>query len=183
MLPAMLIGEMAEGEIVVWPHVADFRRIRQELLRRGLFETDMRYYYKMAAWHALLWLSALYLSLCFESTAAHMLGASVMGLFWQQLAGIGHDLGHSGVTHDFYRDHVLGSILSAFMGLSVPTRPRPRPRPRPRCHCDRCPHTATVAPSPAPTPLPRWAGGSRTTTRTTSCAMQSSTTPTYCTYP
>ena len=46
MLPAYLIGQMADGEIVVWPHVADFRRIRQELLRRGLFETDMRFYAK-----------------------------------------------------------------------------------------------------------------------------------------
>lgn len=32
MLPAFLIGEMAPGEIVVWPHVADFRRVRLELL-------------------------------------------------------------------------------------------------------------------------------------------------------
>ena len=26
----------------------------------------------------------------------------VMGLFWQQLAGIGHDMGHSGITHNFH---------------------------------------------------------------------------------
>lgn len=58
MLPGFLIGEMAEGEITVWPHVADFRRVRQELLRRGLFETSMGYYYKMIAWHALLLLGA-----------------------------------------------------------------------------------------------------------------------------
>merc|ERR1719389_607213 len=48
-----------------------------------------------------------------------MSGAAVLGIFWQQLAGIGHDLGHSGVTHDFYLDHIIGSVLSAFMGLSV----------------------------------------------------------------
>jgi len=119
MLPSMLIGEMAEGEIVVWPHVADFRRIRQELLRRGLFETDMGFYAKMATWHALLFFTALYLSLGCESAAAHMLGAALMGVFWQQLAGIGHDLGHSGVTHRFYVDHMVGSGLSALMGLSV----------------------------------------------------------------
>jgi len=119
MLPAFLIGEMAPGEIVVWPHVADFRRIRQELLRRGLFETDMRYYAKMFAWHALLLLSGLYLSLGFSSCTAHMAGASLIGVFWQQLAGIGHDLGHSGVTHNFWTDHVVGSVLSSLMGLSV----------------------------------------------------------------
>ena len=122
MLPAMLVGEMAAGEIVVWPHVADFRRVRQELLRRGLFETDMRFYAKMFCWHTLLFTSALYLSLGCESTTARMGGAAVMGVFWQQLAGIGHDLGHSGVTHSFYTDHVIGSILSAFMGLSGATR-------------------------------------------------------------
>ena len=119
MLPGFLIGEMEEGEIVVWPHVADFRRIRLELLRRGLFETKMTFYYKMIAWHSLLFLGALYLSLGCTSCTAHMLGASIMGIFWQQLAGIGHDLGHSGVTHSFYKDHLIGSVLSAFMGLSV----------------------------------------------------------------
>jgi delta8-fatty-acid desaturase len=119
MLPAFLIGEMAPGEIVVWPHVADFRRVRLELLRRGLFETDMHFYAKMAAWHAALFLSSLYLSLGCTSCTAHMSGAVLMGVFWQQLAGIGHDLGHSGVTHDFHRDHRIGSTLSALMGLSV----------------------------------------------------------------
>ena len=119
MLPGFLIGEMAAGEIVVWPHVADFRRIRQELLRRGLFETSMGYYAKMAAWHVFMWLGALYLSLGGASCAMRMAGAAAMGVFWQQLAGIGHDLGHSGVTHSFYKDHAIGSLLSAFMGLSV----------------------------------------------------------------
>ena len=119
MLPGFLIGEMAAGEIVVWPHVADFRRIRQELLRRGLFETSMGYYAKMAAWHVFMWLGALYLSLGGASCAMRMAGAAAMGVFWQQSVGIGHDLGHSGVTHSFYKDHAIGSLLSAFMGLSV----------------------------------------------------------------
>ena len=109
----------AAGEIVVWPHVADFRRIRQELLRRGLFETSMGYYAKMAAWHVFMWLGALYLSLRGASCAMRMAGATAMGVFWQQSVGIGHDLGHSGVTHSFYKDHAIGSLLSAFMGLSV----------------------------------------------------------------
>ena len=73
----------------------------------------------MAAWHAFVWLGALYLSLGGASCATRMAGAAAMGVFWQQLAGIGHDLGHSGVTHSFYKDHAIGSLLSAFMGLSV----------------------------------------------------------------
>merc|ERR1719473_2291269 len=79
----------------------------------------MGFYYKMIAWHSLLWFAGLYLSLASETVCARMLGAAIIGVFWQQLAGIGHDLGHSGVTHDFYKDHLIGSVLSSLMGLSV----------------------------------------------------------------
>merc|ERR1712129_476083 len=99
MLPAYLIGEITDYSVPA--HVVDFRKVRQVLLRRGLFETNMRYYYKFAAWYALLFNSALWLSLCTESAWSRLLGAAVMGIFWQQLAGLGHDLGHSGVTHVF----------------------------------------------------------------------------------
>mmetsp|Transcript_5783 Transcript_5783/g.8134 ORF Transcript_5783/g.8134 Transcript_5783/m.8134 type:complete len:545 (+) Transcript_5783:74-1708(+) len=117
MLPPMLIGEATDVEVP--PHVQDFRAIRQELLRRGLFETDMRFYAKMAAWLVSLFLLSLYLSLGCASTTARMVGAAVMGLFWQQLAGIGHDMGHSGITHNFHLDHSVCSKLVCFMGISV----------------------------------------------------------------
>ena len=73
----------------------------------------------MIAWHLLLLLGGLYLSLASGSVAGRMLGSALVGVFWQQLAGIGHDLGHSGVTHNFYKDHLIGSLLSSVMGLSV----------------------------------------------------------------
>jgi cytochrome b involved in lipid metabolism len=120
MLPSFLVGEATN--VIVYDHVADFRKARQEMLRRGLFETDMRYYAKMSCWYAFLFLSALCLSLGYVGgggAAARLLGAAVMGIFWQQLAGLGHDLGHSGVTHNFHTDHLIGSALSALMGLSV----------------------------------------------------------------
>ena len=104
-----------------YPHVADFREARQQMLREGLFETDMMYYYKLGSWLAFLFRSALALSLDFVgggTFGAHMLGAAILGIFWQQLAGVGHDLGHSGVTHDFHTDHKLGSFLSSLMGMS-----------------------------------------------------------------
>ena len=117
MLPAYLVGVCSDVQVPA--HVADFRRVRQEMLRRGLFETDMRFYAKMAVWHTFLFSLSLYLSLCGGSIGVRLSGAAIMGVFWQQLAGIGHDLGHSGVTHDFHKDHVIGSALSALMGLSV----------------------------------------------------------------
>ena len=67
----------------------------------------------------LLFVGSLYLTLGCEGFGAHMAGAAAMGIFWQQLAGLGHDVGHSGVTHDFHTDHKIGSVLTAFMGLSL----------------------------------------------------------------
>ena len=116
-LPKFLVGEVTD--VVTPEHVKDFRHIRQELLRRGLFETDARSYVKLGTWLALLFLSSLYLTLGGRSTSARLGGAAIMGLFWQQLAGIGHDLGHSGVSHDFRKDHLAGSMLAALMGLST----------------------------------------------------------------
>ncbi|CAK0825777.1 unnamed protein product, partial [Prorocentrum cordatum] len=93
-----------------------------ELLRLGLFETDYRFYAKHAAWLAALFVSSLALSLGLVGgggAGGRMLGAAIMGIFWQQLAGIGHDLGHSGVSHDFDFDHKIGSFLTGLMGLSL----------------------------------------------------------------
>lgn len=120
MLSPYLVGEVTDAP--VYPHVADFRAVRQLMLRRGLFETDMRFYAKHACWLVFLFLCSLGLSLGMiggGGTLARMGGAGLIGIFWQQLAGIGHDLGHSGVTHNFKMDHLVGSMLTFFMGLSV----------------------------------------------------------------
>jgi hypothetical protein len=57
-LPQFLVGRVSD--VVTPPHVADFRAARQELLRRGLFETDYRFYAIMATWLGLLFFSSLY---------------------------------------------------------------------------------------------------------------------------
>ncbi|CAB9519250.1 Bifunctional delta 6-fatty acyl acetylenase/desaturase [Seminavis robusta] len=117
-LPPYLIGQVTD--VPVYPHVQDFRDIRQELMRRGLFETNPVYYYKLYAWFATLFVSSLYLTLQCQSTAAHMLGATLMGMFWQQLAGWGHDIGHSSISHNFQYDNLVGSTIgSAVLGISV----------------------------------------------------------------
>merc|ERR1719163_1313277 len=73
----------------------------------------------MISWHVMLFTLSIYLTLAGESTRTRLCGAAVMGLFWQQLAGVGHDLGHSGITHNFHLDHKIGSALTALMGLSL----------------------------------------------------------------
>jgi delta8-fatty-acid desaturase len=125
MLPRYIVGEVVDVEVPA--HVQDFRKVRQELLRRGLFETDYRFYFRHGCWLGFLFTGAVCLTLWpdsdsssyFSALTYRLMGAACMGVFWQQLAGLGHDLGHSGVTHDFHLDHRIGSILSALMGLST----------------------------------------------------------------
>merc|ERR1711871_751538 len=120
MLPQYLVGEVTD--VVVYPHVADFRAVRDLLLREKAFESNYWWFARLGVWLVSLFTAAITLSLGVlgdGSTSHRLAGAAIMGLFWQQLAGLGHDLGHSGVTHDFHTDHAIGSFLSAFMGLSV----------------------------------------------------------------
>ena len=49
-----------------------------------------------------------------------MLGAITMGAFWQQLAFVGHDVGHSSITHDFKFDSFYGTLFgNTIMGISL----------------------------------------------------------------
>ena len=48
-------------DLSVPEHVKDFRAVRQELLRRGLFQTDYKFYAKMGVWCASLLPLTLYI--------------------------------------------------------------------------------------------------------------------------
>jgi fatty acid desaturase len=118
MLPPFLVGEVTD--VPVYPHVQDFRALRQELLRKGMYHTEWKFYAKLSLFMATLLVTALYLSVMCETMASHMLGAALLGIFWQQLAGVGHDLGHSSVTRNFYSDHWIGSTVGCgLMGIST----------------------------------------------------------------
>jgi len=49
-------------------------------------------------WLASLFLGAVYCTLACGSFAAHMGGAALLALFWQQMAFVGHDMGHNAVV-------------------------------------------------------------------------------------
>jgi len=117
-LPAFRVGRVID--VVVPSHVVDFRAVRQELLRRGLFRTRWDFYAKLATWYMVLFCTSIYLTVCCSTVMSHMCGALTMGLFWQQMAGFGHDLGHSGVSHSFDKDYFVGATIgNALMGISA----------------------------------------------------------------
>ena len=97
-------------------HVLDFRNVRNELLRNNMFTIQSTYYTKLYIWYTCLFVLSLYLSIIRSSCIEHMVGAVIMGLFWQQLAGLGHDLGHGYVSQYTTYDHYIGSTIGCLLG-------------------------------------------------------------------
>eukprot|EP00618_Florenciella_parvula_P006724 CAMPEP_0119465024 /NCGR_PEP_ID=MMETSP1344-20130328/344_1 /TAXON_ID=236787 /ORGANISM="Florenciella parvula, Strain CCMP2471" /LENGTH=512 /DNA_ID=CAMNT_0007497265 /DNA_START=85 /DNA_END=1623 /DNA_ORIENTATION=- len=113
MLPQYYIGDVVDYRETEFQK--GHRAIRQRLLAEGMFETRMSYYYKLTAWFAALLAGAVYCTLACTSFAAHMAGAVLLGAFWQQMAGVGHDIGHNGVTHVWKTDNTIGLLVGNFL--------------------------------------------------------------------
>lgn len=118
-LPRYFVGKLKEPQVVA-PHVKAFRAVRQELLRRGMFEVPAGYYNSLYVWLASLFAGSLYFTVACSTFTSHLLGAVLMGLFWQQFAGLAHDLGHSAVWKNADTDRRISSIFtSSLTGLST----------------------------------------------------------------
>lgn len=97
-----------------------FRLLTQEMKQAGLFKTDYSFYYKRMAIYTGLFgliLAGVFLS---ESVVVHALSGAMLGIFWQQMAFIGHDLGHNAVTHNRIYDSYLGLFVGNLCtGISI----------------------------------------------------------------
>lgn len=82
----------------------------------GMFETEYSFYFFLIIRIFSIFAVALYLTLYCEGFWAHMAGAFVMGCYWQQLAFLGHDLGHNAVSHNQTIDNLAGIVLGNMMG-------------------------------------------------------------------
>lgn len=100
----------------------DWDALTQQVLEEGLFETRYSYFVLDAA-RTFSFLAA---SLAFtfglfgDSFSMHMIGAVLMGMWFQQAAFIGHDTGHNGITHSTYWDSVIGLFFgNTFTGVGI----------------------------------------------------------------
>ncbi len=116
-LPAYHVADVSD--VVVSEYVAGHREIRQQLLERGLFETRYSYYAQKALWIGGLFATAVGLTVLGGSLGARMLGAVALGFFWQQIAFVGHDIGHNSITHKRSVDYMLGAVNVALFGVSM----------------------------------------------------------------
>jgi hypothetical protein len=133
-LPAFYIGTVSDWSVS--PSSAEYRALRVKLEAAGAFETDYNYLYSQLP--KFFGLVAFVLA---TVTGHHWLGVSAflplqlvgaiaLGLFWQQLAFIGHDFGHNAVTHVRSTDELMGLVCGPLLtGISfswcVPHPPRP----------------------------------------------------------
>mmetsp|Transcript_19728 Transcript_19728/g.41220 ORF Transcript_19728/g.41220 Transcript_19728/m.41220 type:complete len:494 (-) Transcript_19728:74-1555(-) len=113
-LPRFLIGTVTNYKDCDF--VAEFRTMRQRLLAEGKFETDMSFYVAQFMWGASLMFMGFYLVLSFQSFWAHMLGAVFFGALFQQIAFIGHDIGHNGISHIKSVDNIVSIFIANLIG-------------------------------------------------------------------
>mmetsp|Transcript_14839 Transcript_14839/g.17404 ORF Transcript_14839/g.17404 Transcript_14839/m.17404 type:complete len:812 (-) Transcript_14839:241-2676(-) len=119
-LPKFHIGVVKDYKVS--PITQGYREIRQELLRRGLFETSMTYYVFKSIGLLTLWAISVSLVVFLPKAGllVHIVAAVGIGAFWQQLAFIGHDVGHNSISHNRKKDLFWGTLLgNALMGISL----------------------------------------------------------------
>jgi delta8-fatty-acid desaturase len=114
LLPTFYVGDIVDYKLSEF--VVEHRALRQKLLKEGLFATHPSFYVKLTAWLASLLGAALYFTLGCASTSAHMTGAAFLALFWQQLAFLGHDIGHNAVSHVRRKDMFWGILFGNTLG-------------------------------------------------------------------
>lgn len=109
MLPHYFLGPVAD--YTESPFVKGHRALRQTLLSEGLFETKPSYYLGLYLWLAGLLGASCYCTLAQSGLGWHLSGAALMALFWQQMAFVGHDMGHNAVSHKWSNDNFHGLVV------------------------------------------------------------------------
>jgi fatty acid desaturase/predicted heme/steroid binding protein len=114
-LPSYYMGDLTP-QPTVSNFVQEHRQLRQTLLQNGLFETSQTFYIGYGLWLATLFFSALYCTIFCNTFNDHMTGAMLLGLFWQQLAFLGHDIGHNAISHNRQLDLKYGIAIGNTLG-------------------------------------------------------------------
>lgn len=117
-LPRFQVGVVGEYEDTEF--VKEFRTIRQRLLAEGRYETQASFYFAQFCWIASLFALSVYLVVACEGFWTHVVAACVMAAFFQQLAFVGHDIGHNAISHVKSVDNVVGILMgNALGGVSI----------------------------------------------------------------
>ena len=119
MLAPYHIGTQSDWSVTA--PTAAYRALRAELEASGelMAGGSFSYYGATTARVAAAAAVALGCVIGTTSASAHFLGAAALGVFWQQLAFVGHDLGHNGISGVRVTDMARGVICGpALTGIS-----------------------------------------------------------------
>lgn len=98
----------------------EFQALHDRLKAEGVFEPDYWFYVTRAAILLSLVAACIYFFVLSSSLWHCALSAMFLGLIWQQLAFVGHDIGHHVVSHDHKVDDKLGVVFGTFLqGISL----------------------------------------------------------------
>jgi len=119
-----LVGKLEKDskKILKSDMVDDFRNIQSQMRAEGLYDTNYYWYVGLMTWIFSILGACIYFVRKGSSEndlLQVLLGGGLLGLFWQQLAFVGHDLGHNSVTHVRNNDWSLGMPVVVFFGISV----------------------------------------------------------------
>eukprot|EP00039_Didymoeca_costata_P005631 m.83211 g.83211 ORF g.83211 m.83211 type:complete len:503 (-) comp12908_c0_seq2:3227-4735(-) len=118
------IGTLAEEDCVRAPLETSFSDLYQTLVNEGLFDHRPNFFTWMFMRNLcifiLAWACVLYGGNLEGTTTQYLvqsvLGGILLGVYWQQAAFLGHDLGHTAVTYSRYWDHMIGIVCGNFLG-------------------------------------------------------------------
>eukprot|EP01059_Diplonema_ambulator_P032885 TRINITY_DN6656_c0_g1_i1.p1 TRINITY_DN6656_c0_g1~~TRINITY_DN6656_c0_g1_i1.p1 ORF type:complete len:481 (+),score=174.06 TRINITY_DN6656_c0_g1_i1:110-1444(+) len=92
--------------------IKDFHELDSHFEAEGLYKTSLWFYAKLLVWFSCLFAVALLPFTVLEQTYFTMtISAVALGLFWQQWAFVGHDVGHNSVFHDRKGLDYLASLV------------------------------------------------------------------------
>ncbi|EJT99489.1 delta 8-sphingoloid desaturase protein [Dacryopinax primogenitus] len=98
-------------------HALALRELHEEIKKQGLYKCR---YLTGYGPEMLRYTLFAVLSIWLFRTERYLLSAVVLGILWHQLTFVAHDLGHCGVTGDWFKDRVLGIIIADLLGgLSI----------------------------------------------------------------
>lgn len=96
--------------------LTDYRRLKRHLKSIGLFKSTRLFYLKQVVKLSLIFTLSITATLLGHSVALRCIGAALLGMFWQQLAFVGHDIGHNSVFKNRARGLWWGILIGNSLG-------------------------------------------------------------------
>jgi hypothetical protein len=105
------LGSILQPEAKETALIQDFRKLRAELVKDGLFKTNYVYYvWKLISTTMLAIASGMVLKAYPDMLMGFLASTALVALFWQQSGWLSHDFCHNQVFKNRKVNHVLGML-------------------------------------------------------------------------